>query len=225
MIKDINNISLVEVSKEMEQRIEILKNSLQIEESITQHLADLLDIKKGESISLGNKSTALSLKTKTDLLIDLGTLNKNERKKILYFSEIRNQFIHNINCKTFTDFSKCNDSTSNKLLKLYKIKGYKELEEQLNFAYKKLFEDVTNIISAVFSNVKKKIRKKESGKIYEKAFNDLKRSIDFVLEGINIDSNNISTEEQKAIFAKQLKDEIKNKFFLLSVKNKDSIIK
>ena len=60
---------------------------------------DLLEIKEEESYTLGNKSSALSLKTKTDLLIDLGALNKEEQKKIIYFFEIRNQFIHNIDIK------------------------------------------------------------------------------------------------------------------------------
>ena len=218
MIEDINNISIVAIPKDMERRLDILKSSLTIEESITKHLADLLDINKYESITLGNKSTALSLKTKTDLLIDLGTLNKNEQKKIVYFFEIRNQFVHNINCKNFTDFHKYNESTSKALLKLYKDKDDIILEEQLIIAYKKLSNDVANIISNVFKNVKKKIEDRIGGEIYEKAFNNLKISIDIVLESINNNSFNISTEEPKTIFTKHLKDEIKNQFYLLSRK-------
>lgn len=165
MLENINNSAIVIIPKDMEHRLDILKSSLQIEDNITKHLADLLDIKKDGSITLGNKSTALTLKTKPDNNIDI--------------------------------------------------------EERLMFSYKELTEDITKIISTAFNNVKKKINAKVRSEFFEKAFNDLKISIDRALESTNkgtVDIINLN-DKQKTIFTKHLKDEIINQFYLLRVKD------
>ena len=81
----------------------ILDLALSIEELSTQIIKSLLRKIKTDSKTLGNKSSSLSLKNKIDILYDLGDVDKKTYNKIIKFMEIRNQFIHNPECNTFTD--------------------------------------------------------------------------------------------------------------------------
>jgi hypothetical protein len=82
-------------------RLTILENSLFHEYLITKSVGDLLEIEVENSYSLSDKSSALSLASKIHLLIDLKTLSKEQKPKLFYYLEIRNQFLHNWKCKTF----------------------------------------------------------------------------------------------------------------------------
>ena len=69
---------------DFENRNIILETSLVLEKTITALISELLGIKNPEdSITLGNKSSSLSFNQKVDLLIDLGALGKEDKKKFL----------------------------------------------------------------------------------------------------------------------------------------------
>jgi len=81
----------------------VLICSIRAEEAASDALRNLLRTVKGDSKTLGNKSSSLSFKNKIDLLYDIEDLNKDEYSSCLRFMEIRNQFIHNPSCNSFKD--------------------------------------------------------------------------------------------------------------------------
>lgn len=82
-------------------RSKILESSLNIENLLNEILLVLLGVKKEDSNTLGNKGSALSAKSKADILYDLDRLSKEQYKGLILFLEIRNQFIHNIQSESF----------------------------------------------------------------------------------------------------------------------------
>jgi len=80
----------------------VINYGVTIEKYISMHLAFLLDINDYQtSTSFGNTSNALSLQQKLNLFCDLGYVEKEEKKKLILFFEVRNQFAHNYQCNTF----------------------------------------------------------------------------------------------------------------------------
>jgi hypothetical protein len=86
----------------IELRQGILERSLHLENMTNELLLVLLNINKDGTKTLSNKSSSLSFKNKIDLLYDLDKLSKQEYSKFILFMEIRNQFVHNIDCSSFS---------------------------------------------------------------------------------------------------------------------------
>ena len=77
-------------------RLEILSYALSLEEITSTFLSFLLGIKnQKDSYIFSNSNTSLSFKNKIELLIDIGALEGDTKKKFITFMEIRNQFMHN----------------------------------------------------------------------------------------------------------------------------------
>ncbi len=101
-------------------KLKILKYSLRLEKTASHSLAFVLDITVPEnSRSLGNKSSALSFNQKLNLLLDSGSIDKEEKLKMDIFMEVRNQFMHNLDVDSFVDVYKLLDGRENKLRTLY----------------------------------------------------------------------------------------------------------
>jgi len=96
----------------------VLEKSLKIEAKLSEILMILLDIKESENKTLGYKGSALSLKSKVDLLFDINKIKKDVYVKLIMFMEIRNQFIHNIDSYTF-EIVLARTSKEKKLVDLY----------------------------------------------------------------------------------------------------------
>lgn len=126
-------------------RISVLENSLFHEFLITKSLADLLNIDIKKSLSLSDKSTCLSLSAKMNLLIDLRNLTKEQKPKLSYYLEIRNQFLHNWTIKTFKDCFAALEGTFSALKKIYKPCDNLPAEEQMAFCYNNLCSDIIDI--------------------------------------------------------------------------------
>lgn len=69
-------------------RLTILEINLFHEYLITKSLGGILEIEIENSYSLSDKSSALSLAAKINLLIDLKSLTKEQKPKLLYYLEI-----------------------------------------------------------------------------------------------------------------------------------------
>ena len=80
---------------------EILDKSINIETYLSKILMTLLGIKKLDNRALGYKGTALSFKSKADLLYDIDKISKKLYSNLIMFMEIRNQFIHNFDTDSF----------------------------------------------------------------------------------------------------------------------------
>jgi len=142
----------------LDTRKEILARALMMESLSSIFIAGLLGIKdRQNSKTLGNKSTSLSFNQKIDLLIDLGALSSEEKKKCQAFMEIRNQFMHNLDAASFKECFSFLSGTDKQILKLYPQPQNVSVEHQLRNASLKLADDVLSFISKLMDNVKQKI--------------------------------------------------------------------
>lgn len=128
--------------------------SLLIEASLSKFLSKLFDIPDSDnSISFGNKSTALSFRTKVNLLLDMKVFDKNDNWKLEKFMEIRNQFMHNFEASSYEKCFSFLSGAQEKVLKEYPQDKKLPLEAQLKIASQKLAFEVLNIVQKVFSAV------------------------------------------------------------------------
>lgn len=80
---------------------EVLEKSIHIESYLSQILMRLLDIENLNNKSFGTKGSALSFRSKADLLYDINKIEKDLYTDLILFMEIRNQFIHNYDTNSF----------------------------------------------------------------------------------------------------------------------------
>lgn len=100
-IKNIENL-MDQPLKSDTLRLDVLKKSLEVENSLSQVIKAIIRVPKEDTKTLGNTNSALSFKTKADLLHDLGRLESKHYKLLILFMELRNQFVHNINAISFS---------------------------------------------------------------------------------------------------------------------------
>ena len=219
----------------LELRTEILKDSLEIEAKLSKLLMILLDIKENDNKSLGHKGSALSLKSKVDLLYDINKINKDLYNKLIMFMEIRNQFIHNIDSDSFKIVLKRigkekklislldefvanrNYSISNEISEEEKFKlGFNmlsiEIVEELESARKKILEDKLEIV-----NTKVKAQEAE---INDRALKAISDSIDEATDLFNKRWREVFNDEKdigqslrtliQGLFKKKIEEAIKN---------------
>ena len=203
-------------------RTMVLEYALIVENMTSLFLAQLLGIEDYKnSRVLGNKSGCLSFNTKVDLLIELGALSKQDRKKFQAFMEIRNQFMHNMSASTFSECFSYLNGTDKFVLNTYGSSSLEDLELQLESATKKLCEDVAKLTAKIIDKVKEQNTKRvhsitmeESHNAFIKTFEQYKTSIEEFIENAEKNSKSYS---QKSLF-KLLSDSPKL-FFLLYKKN------
>jgi hypothetical protein len=142
-------------------RTEVIEASVIIERVITTMLGMFLNIETENSKSLGKNG--LSFNDKLNLLADINMIGKDEKSKLIKFSEIRNIFAHDSTVFMFYQCFQEND------LKAFLIKRYGEQQSQFGFQedgdrllFIKLFEDVKSICKMLFSKVMDKA--KDSGR-------------------------------------------------------------
>ncbi|MCC5906205.1 MAG: hypothetical protein JJU13_08370 [Balneolaceae bacterium] len=190
----------------IEKRNLVLKTSLYIEKTTSVFLGSLLGIKDVESSkTLGNKSSSISFNNKVDLLIDIGALKPETKKKFQHFMEIRNQFMHNLSA---TSYIKCLDNlkgTEKSLLKIYPQKKGLEKEEELEGVITDLCNDVAKIALDITAAVKKKFEQDSLMKIYKKSQEAMVATFDDVSSTFD-DYFNKLTESQRTISPEEFED-------------------
>jgi hypothetical protein len=83
-------------------RTNVLEMALWLERSITDLIKLYFSVSKPKLKALSHKSGNLSFKNKIDLLNDFEILADEEYKALIHLMEFRNQFMHNIECNSFT---------------------------------------------------------------------------------------------------------------------------
>jgi hypothetical protein len=162
----------------LDTRIEILKTSLLIERFLSHFLGGLLNIKDvRKSISLGNKNTALSFNQKINLLIDIGALNSETKAKFQIFMELRNQFMHNIEAKTYTSCLSFMDGKESYLLKKYPQNITYTKETQLRKAVSNLSTEVLELSIGIMDRLKEKWGKDAEASTNKLLADSLKASV------------------------------------------------
>ena len=155
----------------LELRKSILEKSLFIEKIASTFLGQFLDIKNiKESKTLSNKSSSFSFSQKIALLMDMNLLNNTEKKKFDYFMQIRNQFMHNADAKSFVDCMSYLEGIENGLLKLYKPNSKDLKEVQLKYAVEKLSNDVLGLMIDLLDKLKEKWKKDSEKIAYKESF-------------------------------------------------------
>jgi hypothetical protein len=124
----------------MELRSSVISHLLRLEQSSTSAIRCILRMFNENSKTLGNKSSALSLKSKMDLLYDLEEINKKEYNHSLKLMEIRNQFAHNPDAISFESLDLINPDINKYLLRFEdeKSKKIKNREEKLKAIFSHL---------------------------------------------------------------------------------------
>jgi len=143
----------------MELRKEVLLTSLFIEYSASAFLSGLLGINDTEnSRILGNKSGCLSFNQKIDLLIELGALSQDVKKKFQAFMEIRNQFMHNLSATTYEKCLSFTNGTDKFLLKTYPQLDNLIKEDALKAAIGELSDDIGMLTANIIKKVEEKFK-------------------------------------------------------------------
>jgi len=121
-------------------RTSILEIALNVEKHVNLIILTALNIKMEKRKAISNKSGNLSFKNKIDLLFDLEIFNKEEHTQFLLLMEFRNQFLHNIECNSFTKAITILGHDKEKLLlKFDKLEIKTDIENRLYMAFKSLY--------------------------------------------------------------------------------------
>lgn len=162
----------------IEIRQEILQYSLLIENFTSIFLAKLLGIDDYKATkSFGNQSGNMSFNQKVELLIDIGALDRAEKKKFQTFMEVRNQFMHNYDAQNYVSCFSFLEGKSNFVLKLYPQSAELSLEERLHKATIQLAGDVITTTVNLVEKVKEKIGETVKLDMLEKFQKDSFKSI------------------------------------------------
>lgn len=166
-------------------KLKTLKYSLILEQTASLSLAYIFDIENPtETKSLGNKNTTLSFNQKLNLLLDSGSIEKEEKEKTEIFMEVRNQFMHNNNVNSLIDVFNNLSGRLNRIKKLYPqyFTDKIDIETSLDKAMDSLFKDsILFLIS--FKGVRgSKINVKASEIIYKKFYETTPIAIDKALK-------------------------------------------
>ena len=185
---------------ELENRALVLKFSLNLEKLTSQVLSYLLDVDNIEkSFSLGNKSSSLSFNQKINLLIDNKSITKEEKKKLVAFASIRNQFMHNIKTNTFVEVFDHLDGLEKQMKKLYPSNFSPEYkrEESLHYCVSDLHKDGVLILTSFKGGISGKMNTEVNARVYGDFFEKLDNSVSYTFERVineikNNDSNAIN---------------------------------
>lgn len=154
----------------IEKRKFILTISLLVEDFTSLFLSGLLDIENYQkSKSFGNKSSNLSFSQKINLLIDIGAMEDDDRKKFITFMEIRNQFMHNLDANNYENCFKHLDGKDKFILKLYPQDNGNSNETKLEKATEELAYEILKSSMNLYNKLKEKIEKKVKLEIAEQS--------------------------------------------------------
>ena len=113
---------------------------LRLEQASSDSIKAILRMFKTESKTLGNQSSALSFKSKIDLLFDLDEIDNMEYSHLIKLMEIRNQFAHNPDANSFIDLDGINPTINKYLLKHCPSEIKNETNRELKL--RKIFQEM-----------------------------------------------------------------------------------
>lgn len=197
------SISPPKIDLALDKRKVILGYALTVEGFTSIFLASLLDIKNAkESRTLGNKNSALSFNQKIDLLIDIGALDDNVKAKFVTFMELRNQFMHNMEAKTYEKCFEAMPLGKHKyILKTYPQNTSLSREEQLEAACHDLSKEVITVTLDLYNTIKAKIERQVSSDMnanmkeaFEKTIPQIEKCLDRFVEKATGKDGKLSSE-------------------------------
>lgn len=165
----------------------VLQASITVEAYISQLLSELLEINnRKESRTLGNKSSALSFKTKVDLLIDIGALDPEFIRYFQKFMEIRNQFIHNFEANSYEAcFVAINEYPKGFLLSKFPASESLPVEIRLEKVVSELCLKVIAACKNIVEEVEERKKRKSAEKVAKLSAETFDKCIPLMRDQIN----------------------------------------
>lgn len=111
----------------------------------------------GNTKTLDNKSSSISLRAKIDLLNDCDKIDKQTYTNLLHIISIRNQFAHNFECDNFEDLSKFIDGIDKPLLR-YCSELTNSHEENLKVGFLNMLDQAFQFLRNEFTGVTKEFQ-------------------------------------------------------------------
>ncbi len=146
---------------------------LRLEQTLSSALRTIFRMFKPESKTLGNQSSALTFKSKVDLLFDLEEIDKTEYSHLLKLMEVRNQFAHNSKATSFTELDKINPDINKYLLRYCpkELENEKDHELKLKSIFGELFKQTAGKLISIdvdyTDGIQEEMRKHINHKIVE----------------------------------------------------------
>ena len=165
---------------DVEKRASVLRFSLNLEMLASKILSYLLNVDEYEnSYSFGNKSSSLSFNQKINLLIDNKSITKDEKKKLMAFASVRNQFMHNIDANTFVKAFDHLDGLEKQMRKIYpeNFTEDDDLETCLHYCVRDLHKDGVLILTSFKGGFDEKVQTEIEAKFYREKFEGLQESV------------------------------------------------
>jgi hypothetical protein len=195
-------------------RTKILIISLDLEDALSNLLIALMNIRKPDKKTLGNKSSSISFKNKVDFLYDLDRISKEDYNKLILFMEIRNQFIHNKEADSFqfvlSQIEKMNSllNIDSEIRKSYNNSlADNEKEKWLDLAFDKLHLDLI----AIIIDQNKRLLKEKDLEIEKETNKKLLGTYEFLLNSINDSIKEFKNEFSEAFTNdKKVQDDLKS---------------
>ena len=166
-------------------KLKVLKYSLRLEKIASHSLAFILDIEDPTNTkTLGNKNTPLAFNQKLHLLLDSGSIDKEEKEKMEIFMEVRNQFMHNLNVNSFVEVFSVLSGRENRLRKLYPdyFSDKIEIEDSLNKVTEKLYVEGMKILISFKGARENKLQTISRESVYRNLYEATPAAIDRALK-------------------------------------------
>ena len=183
-------------------KLKILKYSLRLEKIASHSLAFILDVEDPSNTkSLGNKNTPLAFNQKLHLLLDSGSIDKDEKEKMEIFMEVRNQFMHNLNVNSFVEVFAVLTGRENRLRKFYPtyFSNEIEIEESLNTVNEKLYLEGMKTLMSFKGARENKLKNISSESVYRRLYeatpNAIDKAIKLLVEDIKTDNFHYKNKE------------------------------
>lgn len=153
----------------LETRTKVLEYSLNLESHINSLLLGHLEIlDKTRTKNFGNKA-GISFKSKIDLLYDINVIDIEEHKNLELLMNLRNKFLHDIECNSFTKLLEGIDNGIKN-----RFKNFVEKKEESEASYEKACSNLYNHNLDVISEKYSKRRTSLEGRIeYQNSVYDI----------------------------------------------------
>lgn len=152
-------------------RWKVLRTCIELESYSSSFLTTIFKLPE-ETISFGRTGKALTFENKLNLMLDIASISKDDRKRFTLLQEMRNQFAHNLNAINFEFYYVITGTKpEHNLFKWYPPDGTGSHKERLNESVDLWLKDLKRIHfkaeRMIGSRLNKNIRDKVNAAVLE----------------------------------------------------------
>ena len=157
-------------NRQWPKRMKILRACVEMEGATSDFLRSIFRL-KDTSISFGNTFEALSFGHKLNLMQDLASIDKEDRKRFKLLQEMRNQFAHNDACISYEIYFILSKKSPDQLFKWYPVSDTGNPEQRLEKAINLWLKDLDRIRRKAEGMIGKRLSVSMREKMNEASFN------------------------------------------------------